>query len=165
MTNKMRNEIVAAVNNMTVAEMRKAAPALGIKNARQYKREQLSEMIIDAMAAQKEQELEAQAKAKAEKKSNKKSASKKSTVKSAEKSNDKRYKADKVEEDDVDALVHEILSATPAQVDAMDLYSVNRKVLIEVMKQLHCELWYRTYDKPTMIAKITVALGSAAEEE
>ena len=163
MTNKMRNEIVAAVNNMTVAEMRKAAPALGIKNARQYKREQLSEMIIDAMAAQKEQELEAQAKA--EKKSNKKSASKKSTAKSAEKSNDKRYKADKVEEDDVDALVHEILSATPAQVDEMDLYSVNRKVLIEVMKQLHCELWYRTYDKPTMIAKITVALGSAAEEE
>lgn len=163
MTKKMRNEIVAAVNNMTVAEMRKAAPALGIKNARQYKREQLGEMIIDAMAAQKEQELEAQAKA--EKKSNKKSASKKSTAKSAEKSNDKRYKADKVEEDDVDALVHEILSATPAQVDAMDLYSVNRKVLIEVMKQLHCELWYRTYDKPTMIAKITVALGSAAEEE
>ena len=161
MTKKMRNE--AAVNNMTVAEIRKAAPALGIKNARQYKREQLSEMIIDAMAAQKEQELEAQAKA--EKKSNKKSASKKSTAKSAEKSNDKRYKADKVEEDDVDALVHEILSATPAQVDAMDLYSVNRKVLIEVMKQLHCELWYRTYDKPTMIAKITVALGSAAEEE
>lgn len=159
MTKKMRNEIVAAVNNMTVAEMRKAAPALGIKNARQYKREQLSEMIIDAMAAQKEQELEAQAKAE------KKSASKKSTAKSAEKSNDKRYKADKVEADDVDALVHEILSATPAQVDAMDLYSVNRKVLIEVMKQLHCELWYRTYDKPTMIAKITVALGSAAEEE
>lgn len=163
MTSKMRNEIVAAVNNMTVAEMRKAAPALGIKNARQYKREQLSEMIIDAMAAQKEQELEAQAKA--EKKSNKKSASKKSTAKSAEKSNDKRYKADKVEADDVDALVNEILSATPAQVDAMDLYSVNRKVLIEVMKQLHCELWYRTYDKPTMIAKITVALSSAAEEE
>ena len=163
MTNKMRNEIVAAVNNMTVAEMRKAAPALGIKNARQYKREQLSEMIIDVMAAQKEQELEAQAKA--EKKSNKKSASKKSTAKAAEKSNDKRYKADKVEADDVDALVNEILSATPAQVDAMDLYSVNRKVLIEVMKQLHCELWYRTYDKPTMIAKITVALGSAAEEE
>lgn len=163
MTNKMRNEIVAAVNNMTVAEMRKAAPTLGIKNARQYKREQLSEMIIDAMAAQKEQELEAQAKA--EKKSNKKSASKKSTAKSAEKSSDKRYKADKVEADDVDALVNEILSATPAQVDAMDLYSVNRKVLIEVMKQLHCELWYRTYDKPTMIAKITVALGSAAEEE
>lgn len=163
MTNKMRNEIVAVVNNMTVAEMRKAAPALGIKNARQYKREQLSEMIIDAMAAQKEQELEAQAKA--EKKSNKKSASKKSTAKSAEKSNDKRYKANKVEADDVDALVNEILSATPAQVDAMDLYSVNRKVLIEVMKQLHCELWYRTYDKPTMIAKITVALGSAVEEE
>lgn len=163
MTKEMRNEIVAAVNNMTVAEMRKAAPALGIKNARQYKREQLSEMVVDAMAAQKEQELEAQAKA--EKKSNKKSASKKSTAKSAEKSNDKRYKADKVEADDVDTLVHEILSATPAQVDAMDLYSVNRKVLIEVMKQLHCELWYRTYDKPTMIAKITVALGSAAEEE
>ena len=162
MTKKMRNEIIAAVNNMTVAEMRKAAPALGIKNARQYKREQLGEMIIDAMAAQKEQELEAQAKA--EKKSNKKSASKKSTAKSAEKSNDKRYKANKVEAD-VDALVYEILSATPAQVDEMDLYSVNRKVLIEVMKQLHCELWYRTYDKPTMIAKITVALGSAAEEE
>lgn len=158
MTKEMRNEIVAAVNNMTVAEMRKAAPALGIKNARQYKREQLSEMIVDAMAAQKEQELEAQAKV--EKKSNKKS-----TTKSAEKSNDKRYKADKVEADDVDALVHKILSATPAQVNEMDLYSVNRKVLIEVMKQLHCELWYRTYDKPTMIAKITVALGSATEEE
>lgn len=159
MTKEMRNEIVAAVNNMTVAEMRKAAPALGIKNARQYKREQLSEMVVDAMAAQKEQELEAQAKA--EKKSNKKSASKKSASKKSE----KRYKAGKVEADDVDALVHEILSATPAQVDAMDLYSVNRKVLIEVMKKLHCELWYRTYDKPTMIAKITVALGSAAEEE
>lgn len=154
MTKEMRNEIVAAVNNMTVAEMRKAAPALGIKNARQYKREQLSEMVVDAMAAQKEQELEVQAKA--EKKSNKKSASKKS---------EKRYKAVKVEANDVDGLVNEILSATPAQVNEMDLYSVNRKVLIEVMKQLHCELWYRTYDKPTMIAKITVALGSAAEEE
>lgn len=154
MTKEMRNEIVAAVNNMTVAEMRKAAPALGIKNARQYKREQLSEMVVDAMAAQKEQELEAQAKA--EKKSNKKSASKKS---------EKRYKAVKVEANDVDGLVNEILSATPAQVNEMDLYSVNRKVLIEVMKKLHCELWYRTYDKPTMIAKITVALGSAAEEE
>ena len=163
MTKEMRNEIVAAVNNMTVAEMRKAAPALGIKNARQYKREQLSEMIIDAMAAQKEQVLEAQAKV--EKKSNKKSASNKSAAKSAEKSNDKRYKAGMVEADDVDALVHKIRSATPAQVNEMDLYSVNRKVLIEVMKQLHCELWYRTYDKPTMIAKITVALGSAAEEE
>lgn len=154
MTKEMRNEIVAVVNNMTVAEMRKAAPALGIKNARQYKREQLSEMVVDAMAAQKEQELEAQAKA--EKKSNKKSASKKS---------EKRYKAVKVEANDVDGLVNEILSATPAQVNEMDLYSVNRKVLIEVMKKLHCELWYRTYDKPTMIAKITVALGSAAEEE
>ena len=154
MTKEMRNEIVAAVNNMTVAEMRKAAPALGIKNARQYKREQLSEMVVDAMATQKEQELEAQAKA--EKKSNKKSASKKS---------EKRYKAVKVETNDVDGLVNEILSATPAQVNEMDLYGVNRKVLIEVMKKLHCELWYRTYDKPTMIAKITVALGSAAEEE
>lgn len=154
MTKEMRNEIVAAVNNMTVAEMRKAAPALGIKNARQYKREQLSEMIVDAMAAQKEQELEAQAKV--EKKSNKKSASNKS---------EKRYKAVKVEANDVDGLVNEILSATPAQVNEMDLYSVNRKVLIEVMKKLHCELWYRTYDKPTMIAKITVALGSATEEE
>jgi len=155
MTKKMRNEIVATVNNMTVAEMRKAAPALGIKNAKQYKREQLSGMIVDAMVAQKEQELKAQAKV--EKKSNEKSASKKS--------NNKRYKANKVEADNVDALANEILSATPEQVDTMDLYSVNRKVLIEVMKKLHCKLWYRTYDKPTMITKITVALGSATETE
>lgn len=155
MTNKMRNEIVATVNNMTVAQMRKAAPKLGIKNAKKYKREQLSEMIIDAMAAQKEQELEAQKSAKAAK----------SNKKSNKAAADKRYKAVKVEADDIDGLVNEIISATPEEVEAMDLYNVNRKVLIEVMKQLHCKLWYRTYDKPTMIAKITVALGSATEEE
>lgn len=153
MTKTMMNEIVATVEAMTVAEMRKAAPGLGIKNARQYKREQLSEMVVKALAAKKEQELEAQ---KAAKQPEKKSTSKKS---------EKRYKAVKVEADDVDGLVNEILSATPAQVEAMDLYNVNRKVLIEVMKQLHCKLWYRTYDKPTMIAKITVALGSATETE
>ena len=163
MTKAMMNEIVAAVEAMTVAEMRKAAPELGIKNARQYKREVLSQMVVEAMAAKKEQELEAQ---KAAKKSEKKSTSKKSNkaANKAEKS-EKRYKAVKVDEDDVDGLVNEILSATPEEVDAMDLYNVNRKVLIEVMKQLHCKLWYRTYDKPTMIAKITVALGSATEEE
>lgn len=159
MTKAMMNEIVAAVEAMTVAEMRKTAPELGIKNARQYKREVLSQMVVEAMAAKKEQELEAQKAAKA---AAKKSTSKKSNK--AEKS-EKRYKAVKVDEDDVDGLVNEILSATPEEVDAMDLYNVNRKVLIEVMKQLHCKLWYRTYDKPTMIAKITVALGSAAEEE
>ena len=158
MTKKMMNEIVAAVEAMTVAEMRKAAPALGIKNARQYKREVLSQMVVDAMVANKEQELE---EAKATKKSEKKQ------TKSGQKSNkaDKRYKATKVDADDVDGLVNEILSATPDEVEAMDLYNVNRKVVIEVMKQLHCKLWYRTYDKPTMIAKITVALGTVKDTE
>lgn len=39
----------------------------------------------------------------------------------------------------------------------IDLFQVNRKVLIVVMKNLKCDRWYRTYDKPTMVNKIMAA--------
>lgn len=153
MTQKMVKEIVMAVEAMKVADMRKVAPKFGIKNAKQYKREQLSQMLINAMVAKKRQEVEAKKKAAAKKPEK---VTKKATNK--EQKSEKRYKAAKV--DNVEELANEILNATPAEVEAMDLYSVNRKVLIEVMKQLHCKLWYRTYDKPTMINKITETLAA-----
>ena len=160
-------EVTANVNTMSVAEMCKVAGQYGIKNAKQYKRVELVEKLIAQMVAVQESSIRAEAEAEAqakEAKQTKKAGNKKANK--VEKS-DKRYKADKVENDDVDALVSNILSSTPDEVKAMDLYNVNRKVLIEVMKQLHCKLWYRTYDKPTMITKITVALakGDVVEVE
>ncbi len=161
----MHNEVTAYVNGLKVVEMRKAAQDMGIKNVKKYRRPELTEKLIaaivevrkPAIAEAYEAELKAQ-----EQKENKKAAK---AAKKEQKATGKRYKATKVEENDVDELVNAILRATPAEIDAMDLYNVNRKVLIKVMKALHCKLWYRTYDKPTMVIKITAALGTKVEVE
>lgn len=133
----MKKEIMNQVAQMKVAEMRKVAGQYGIKNASKFKRVDLEKMLVDAMVA------EAQAKAKAEKKAqNKKS--------------DKRYKAVKVSNEQVEALVNAIVEAGMAK---EELAQQNRKVLIQVMKKLHCKMWYRTYDKATMVSKIATALA------
>lgn len=133
----MKKEIMNQVAQMKVAEMRKVAGQYGIKNASKFKRVDLEKMLVDAMVA------EAQAKAKAEKKAqNKKS--------------NKRYKATKVSNEQVEALANAIVEAGMAK---EELAQQNRKVLIQVMKKLHCKMWYRTYDKATMVSKIATALA------
>lgn len=133
----MKKEIMNQVAQMKVAEMRKVAGQYGIKNASKFKRVDLEKMLVDAMVA------EAQAKAKAEKKAqNKKS--------------DKRYKAVKVSNEQVEALANAIVEAGMAR---EELAQQNRKVLIQVMKKLHCKMWYRTYDKATMVSKIATAMA------
>lgn len=133
----MKKEIMNQVAQMKVAEMRKVAGQYGIKNASKFKRVDLEKMLVDAMVA------EAQAKAKAEKKAqNKKS--------------DKRYKATKVSNEQVEALANAIVEAGMAK---EELAQQNRKVLIQVMKKLHCKMWYRTYGKATMVSKIATALA------
>lgn len=133
----MKKEIMNQVAQMKVAEMRKVAGQYGIKNASKFKRVDLEKMLVDAMVA------EAQAKAKAEKKAqNKKS--------------DKRYKAVKVSNEQVEALANAIVEAGMAK---EELAQQNRKVLIQVMKKLHCKMWYRTYDKATMVSKIATAMA------
>lgn len=133
----MKKEIMNQVAQMKVAEMRKVAGQYGIKNASKFKRVDLEKMLVDAMVA------EEQAKAKAEKKAqNKKS--------------DKRYKAVKVSNEQVEALANAIVEAGMAR---EELAQQNRKVLIQVMKKLHCKMWYRTYDKATMVSKIATAMA------
>lgn len=133
----MKKEIMNQVAQMKVAEMRKVAGQYGIKNASKFKRVDLEKMLVDAMVA------EAQAKAKDEKEAqNKKS--------------DKRYKATKVSDEQVEALANAIVEAGMAK---EELAQQNRKVLIQVMKKLHCKMWYRTYDKATMVSKIATALA------
>lgn len=158
----MQNEVTAYVDGLKVVEMRKAAQDMGIKNVKKYRRPELAEKLIAAIVEVRKAAIteayEAELKAQ-EQKENKKAAKKE------KKATGKRYKATKVEENEVDELVNTILRATPAEIDAMDLYNVNRKVLIRVMKELHCKLWYRTYDKPTMVVKITAALGTKVEVE
>ena len=133
----MKKEIMNQVAQMKVAEMSKVAGQYGIKNASKFKRVDLEKMLVDAMVA------EARAKAKAEKKAqNKKS--------------DKRYKAVKVSNEQVEALANAIVEAGMAK---EELAQQNRKVLIQVMKKLHCKMWYRTYDKATMVSKIATAMA------
>lgn len=129
------NEIKNVVENMTVAEMRKAAGQYGIKNASKYKRVELQQMLIDAMVA-------------------KEAASKKT----AKKATGKRTKAEKVENENIEALAKEMLEGIET-LSEDQLMHTNRKVLIVVMKMLHCSKWYRTYDKTTMIEKITQAIA------
>lgn len=129
------NEIKNVVENMTVAEMRKAAGQYGIKNASKYKRVELQQMLIDAMVA-------------------KETASKKT----AKKATGKRTKAEKVENENIEALAKEMLEGIET-LSEDQLMHTNRKVLIVVMKMLHCSKWYRTYDKATMIEKITQAIA------
>lgn len=129
------NEIKNVVENMTVAEMRKAAGQYGIKNASKYKRVELQQMLIDAVVA-------------------KEAASKKT----AKKATGKRAKAEKVENENIEALAKEMLEGIET-LSEDQLMHTNRKVLIVVMKMLHCSKWYRTYDKATMIEKITQAIA------
>lgn len=138
----MKKEIMNQVAKMTVAEMRKAASQYGIKNAKKYKRVELEQMMVDAMVKVAEE------KAAAEKAAEKKAAKK------AEKS-DKRYKAAelKATKEEIEAMAVEVIS----NLADIDLFQVNRKVLIVVMKNLKCDCWYRTYDKPTMVNKIMAA--------
>lgn len=125
------NEIKKAVAQMTVAEMRKAAGQYGIKNASKHKRVELEQMLVEAMVA---------------------------AQKVTKKSTGKRVKADKVESDSIEALAKEMLEGIET-ISADELMHVNRKVLIVVMKMLHCSKWYRTYDKSTMIEKIKGAVA------
>ena len=122
------------VAKMSVAWMRKIAPQYGIKNASKYKRVQLSQMLVDAMVEQEN--------AKRVKKSN----------------TTKRFKADKVNDSEVEALAIEMLDGIETLTDE-DLFDTNRKVLIRVMKMLHCSKWYRIYDKATMVEKIKSAVA------
>ena len=126
------NEIKKAVANMTVAEMRKAAGQYGIKNASKHKRVELEQMLVEAMVAAE--------KAK------------------AKKSTGKRVKADKVENENIEALAKEMLEGIET-ISTEELMQTNRKVLIVVMKLLHCSKWYRTYDKSTMVEKIKGAVA------
>lgn len=183
MIEKLNAELTTAIeaatktiNDMKVADLRKLAPKMGLKNAKSHKGAELKELLVGIATenlkaefapkfaeAENLPETETTEEPKAKKAGKKSGKSKKATKAEAKaEKKDKRYKATKVETEDVDKLVADILKASPAEVEQMDLWHVNRKVLIEVMKQLHCKLWYRTYDKPTMIAKITGALGPKA---
>lgn len=124
----MRKQIEAKVANMKVAEMRKEATKRGIKNVSKYKREQLSEMLITIMVAEED-------------------AKRTKKVKSS------RKKATEVKTEDIETLASELLEGIET-IDEEELLATNRKVLIQVMKMLHCSRWYRTYDKATMVAKI-----------
>lgn len=124
----MRKQIEAKVANMKVVEMRKEATKRGIKNVSKYKREQLSEMLITIMVAEED-------------------AKRTKKVKSS------RKKATEVKMEDVETLASELLEGIETIGDE-ELLATNRKVLIQVMKMLHCSRWYRTYDKATMVAKI-----------
>ena len=124
----MRKQIEAKVANMKVAEMRKEATKRGIKNVSKYKREQLSEMLVTIMVAEED-------------------------AKRAKKVKSSRKKATEVKMEDVETLASELLEDIETIGDE-ELLATNRKVLIQVMKMLHCSKWYRTYDKATMVAKI-----------
>lgn len=127
----MKKEIINTVANMKVSEMRKVAGQYGIKNASKYKRADLEPMLVEAMYEA------AKAKAKVEKASSKKAS--------------KGKKAAKVSNDQIEVMADAIIGNG---MRAEELMLQNRKVLIVVMKKLHCNRWYRTYDKPTMVALI-----------
>ena len=125
----MRKQFEDKVAQMKVAEIRKEAGKYGIKNASKYKRAELSAMLVDAMVEEHQKQHK-------------------------QGSDTKRAKAKEVTNDQVEALAKEILEGIET-LGEKDLMQVNRKVLIRVMKALHCSKWYRTYDKATMVAKIT----------
>lgn len=126
----MKKEIMNTVANMKVSEMRKVASQYGIKSASKYKRAELEPMLVEAMYEA------AKAKAKAEKANSKKAG---------------KGKAAKVSNDQIEVMADAIIDNGMC---AEELMLQNRKVLIVVMKKLHCNRWYRTYDKPTMVALI-----------
>lgn len=129
-----KTTIQKIIEAMTVVEMRKAAKDLGIKNAKQYKRPELSEKLFAAMMAKAEEEAKA------------------STTKKAPKGSNKDTKAD-VEQ----AMAY--LTDGSAKTDTIEyiksiLMAYGRTVLIRVMANLKVKGWYRIYDKYTMVDKI-----------
>lgn len=143
------NDAEAYAASLKVVDLRAVAKEYGIKSAKQYKRVVLEAMVTskaaEAWIANYHDELQRKAN-----KQSKQSKSKGNTT--------KRYKAEKVAAEDVAVVANAIVSAKP---NAEFLYQQNRKVLIDVMKMLHCVKWYRTYDKDTMVAKITSAFTAA----
>ena len=127
----MRTTIKNQVAKMTVAQMRKEATKYGIKNPSKYRREQLQEMLVDAIVE---------------------------VNKAKAKSADKRIKAEQVNNEEVENLAKEMLEGIET-LSEDELMHTNRKVLIVMMKMLHCSKWYRTYDKATMVNKITQAVA------
>lgn len=125
----MRKQFEDKVAQMKVAEIRKEAGKYGIKNASKYKRAELSVMLVNAMVDKYQKQHK-------------------------QENNTKRAKAKEVANDQVEVLAKEILEGIET-LGEKDLMQVNRKVLIRVMKALHCSKWYRTYDKAAMVAKIT----------
>ena len=126
------NNIETQVNSLTVAEIRKLAVRYGIKNPSKYKRAVLVPMVVEAIAKVEQKKANAC----------------------------KRVKANKVENDQVEIIAQQLLSDNETLgVNSDQLAKVNRKVLIRVMKMLHCSKWYRTYDKATMIEKIKDAVA------
>ena len=126
------NNIEAQVNSLTVAEIRKLSVRYGIKNPSKYKRAVLVPMVVEAIAKVEQKKANA----------------------------GKRVKANKVENDQVEIIAQQLLSDIETLgVNSDQLVKVNRKVLIRVMKMLHCSKWYRTYDKATMIEKIKDAVA------
>ena len=126
------NNIETQVNSLTVAEIRKLAIRYGIKNPSKCKRAVLVPMVVEAIAKVEQKKANAC----------------------------KRVKANKVENDQVEIIAQQLLSDIETLgVESDQLAKVNRKVLICVMKMLHCSKWYRTYDKATMIEKIKDAVA------
>lgn len=140
MKNEIVNQVTANVAEQTVAQLRKLAQQNGIKNASKFRRVDLEPMVIEAIVNAKVAELEA------------------STQASKKANTDKRFKADKVVAEQIEVLAESIVAE---KVEESELAKQNRKVLIVVMKMLHCEKWYRTYDKATMVNKITKAFAAA----
>lgn len=137
----IRTTIANKVNDMTVVEMRQAAKEIGIKNAKKYKRTELSKMIIDAMVAIEE--------AKAIKVKAKKATGAKKSPKGSNKETER----------DTDALMAYLPTYDGNSESLADtLMGYGRTVLIRVMKSYKVKGWYRIYDKPTMISKITSAV-------
>lgn len=143
------NDAEAYAASLKVVDLRTVAKEYGIKSAKQYKRVVLEAMVANKVAEKWIANYHDELQRKANKQS-KQSKSKGNTT--------KRYKAEKIAAEDVAAVANAIVSTKP---DAEFLYRQNRKVLIDVMKMLHCEKWYRTYDKDTMVAKITSAFAAA----
>lgn len=143
------NDAEAYAASLKVVDLRTVAKEYGIKSAKQYKRVVLEVMVANKVAeawiANYHDELQ-------------RKANKQSKQSKAKGNTTKRYKAEKVVGEDVAVAANAIVSAKP---NAEFLYQQNRKVLIDVMKMLHCEKWYRTYDKDTMVAKITSAFAVA----
>lgn len=137
--------IEETVSKMTVAQMRVRAKELGIKNAKKYKRAELSEMVVEAMVAVEQAKVTVA----------KKPSSQKSTNRAARGSN-KNTDADVAEVERFLAACHNTSGDSITSV----LVAYGRTVLIRVMADRKIKGWYRIYDKRTMIEKIVEQVGA-----